>query len=78
MPSVTVAWFDKEDEEAGYHVCRNCEIGQSIESDDLVITSEDKASKDYKPCPECELHQEPHSRRPRRMPRCAGISIPTK
>ena len=55
MPRVTVAWYDKEDEDAGYHVCSNCEIGTAIDSNDIVITSEDTASRRYDPCPKCTL-----------------------
>ena len=78
MPRVTVAWYDRRNTKAGYHVCRNCEIGQSIESKDLEITSEDLARKQCKPCPECELHQKPQSRRPRGMLRCGKITLRTK
>ena len=78
MPRVPVAWYDLEDEEAGYHVCRNCKISRKIDSTDLEITSEDEARKRREPCPKCEIHQMPHSQRPRRMPRCDGITVPTR
>ena len=76
--SVIVAWYHREDEKAGYHIRSNCEIGQSIDNRNIEITSEDDASNDYELSPECELRQEPYSKRPRGVTRCGKITIRTK
>ena len=50
MPEVVVAWYDREDEEAGYHICENCRIGRNIDMRHIEITSEEYASALYELC----------------------------
>ena len=78
MPEVVVAWYDREDEEAGYHICENCRIGRNIDMRHIEITSEEYASALYELCPECELCLKPHSQRPPGVTRCREITIRVK
>ena len=40
MPSVTVAWYDRRNKKAGYHICRNCKDGKDIDNRDLIVGKE--------------------------------------
>lgn len=77
MPEVVVAWYDREDEEAGYHICENCRIGRNIDTRHIEITSEEQASERCEPCSECVLRLKPQSQRPRGKAHCREITIRT-
>ena len=63
MPDVVVAWYNSEDEEAGYHVCSNCEIGKSIPYLDIVVGDKRNIRKDLDLCLNCEKLQRSASSR---------------
>ena len=54
MPRATVAWYDRDNEEAGYHVCSNCEIGKGIDGSDIRIGNVRDIRNDVSICPDCD------------------------
>ena len=71
MPRATVAWYDRRNTKAGYHVCRNCPCSD-IDDNDIVIAKEEDVPPRIKICPECA-----RKRRKMGFRRCREITIDT-